>query len=202
MPDPTIDRDGLTADMIFEFYDQAIERPDPTLTADYERAVAELGAARDCLRIAEDKVSAARAALGAQRARARAIVLDRLYVKLDDDGCPVPRPGAPRGPRTPRESKPPVSPPEAPPTPTGAGGAGEAVALFAAAIQDRAPQADLDALGWTKLGAGGALTDKATRVVVKHQLPEMDVTGWDDEDTPVAFGRAWSMDDEPREVES
>lgn len=189
---------ALTADDIFDFYDQAVLRPDPALRAALDAAIAKRDAAREALASAEEEVLAARGALEGARTLARRVVMDRLHVKLDDNGVPVPRPGAPTGPRKRKEPETPKEPttPAAPQEPASAG-QGDGFALFAEAVAGRAPQPDLDALGWTADGPGADLTDAQTRVVTKHRISFDDLDTWED-DAPVAFGKAWTMDEPAR----
>ena len=116
-----------------------------------------------------------------------------LHVKLDPDGCPVPRQGAPRGPR-----QRPADPPPAMQAGEEVGARTSAVEDFYAAVQDRAPAAELEALGWTDETAA-SLSDVSTRILVKHRITWSDLDTWEDEQ-PFAFGRAWSMADAARVV--
>ena len=115
-----------------------------------------------------------------------------LHVKLDPDGCPVPRQGAPRGPR-----QRPSDPPPAMQAGEEVGARPSAVEDFYAAVQDRAPAAELEALGWTD-GASG-LSDVQTRTLCKHQITPDEVTGFVFSGVNVR-GQTWTMSDDARVI--
>ena len=143
--------------------------------------------------LAEERLEAARERADAYIAERNATLLLALHVKLDPDGCPVPRQGAPRGPR-----QRPADPPPAMQAGEEVGARTSAVEDFYAAVQDRAPAAELEALGWTDETAA-SLSDVSTRILVKHRITWSDLDTWEDEQ-PFAFGRAWSMADAARVV--
>ena len=119
---------------------------------------------------------------------ARSDVYDALHVKLDPTGAPVPRQGAPRGPRQ--------RPASAGDPPAAMQASTEAQAFFDA-VADRAPGAELEALGWTDGGEG--LSDVQTRTLVKHQITPDEVSGFVFNGVMVR-GTTWTMSDEPRVV--
>jgi len=126
---------------------------------------------------------------------ARSDVYDALHVKLDPTGTPVPRQGAPRGPRQRPASAgdPPLAmhagnEPDAKPS---------AYDEFRADLSDRAPAAELEALGWTDGGEG--LSDVQTRTLVKHQITPDEVTSFLFNGV-IVRGTTWTMDDAARVV--
>lgn len=123
-----------------------------------------------------------------QDERDRSLLL-ALHVKLDPDGCPVPRQGAPRGSRQ--------RPADPPPAMQAVEEPGAATEAFFAALSDRAPAAELEALGWHD-GAVG-LSDLQTRVVVKHQIVPDEVAGFVVGGVVVAH-KTWTMLDDARVV--
>jgi hypothetical protein len=128
-------------------------------------------------------------------AERNAILLDALHVKLDPTGTPVPRQGAPRGPRQRLASA--GDPPPAMQAGNEVGAVPEAVQAFYDAVQDRAPAAELEALGWMDGGEG--LSDVQTRTLCKHQITPDEVTSFVFGGV-IVRGTTWTMDDAARVV--
>lgn len=169
----------------------------------YEADVSEITARRATERAALlEEIDRACVVLGELRARFNALEADTrldvdqrrgdlyrdLHVKLDPDGAPVPRQGAPRGPRP--------KPTDPPPAMQAGAEPGAAADAFFTAVSDRAPAAELEALGWDN---PSALTDGQTRVVVKHQIVPDEVAGFVVGGVTVA-GKTWTMSDDARVV--
>lgn len=170
----------------------------------YEADISEITARRADERAALlGEIDRACVALGELRARLNALeaatrldvdtrrgdLYRELHVKLDPDGCPVPRQGAPRGSRQ--------RPADPPPAMQAVEEPGAATEAFFAALSDRAPAAELEALGWHD-GAVG-LSDLQTRVVVKHQIVPDEVAGFVVGGVVVAH-KTWTMLDDARVV--
>lgn len=144
-----------------------------------------------------------RAALTAATEQAtRAIVAAaaaRLSLRTGPDGeCDIDKPAIrPKGPPTKAEKAAREVKADPPPT-MQAGEPGAAADAFFATLSDRAPAAELEALGWTDETAA-ALSDVQSRVVVKHQIEPAEVTALVSNGVSVR-GIFWTMSDDARVI--
>lgn len=139
---------------------------------------------------------------------ARWVLLDALYVKLDSEGSPVPRPGAPTGPRKRKEPEAPKEPttPTAPQEPASAG-QGDGFALFSAAVSDRGADEPIATVrarlldpaisDWTEADLL-AIGDEHARIIDRHALSSGEVAAFDAGMVRDVRGKWWTMGEPAR----